>query len=74
VQDTIDALNERIAELEAAIESMKAGNLLTELNAQLGIDYCVARCRFTFGKFEFKTFAEALECARHCQRDILPGE
>ena len=76
MQPTIDAMQQRIDELEAAIESMKTGVIMGPLRQQLDIDFNVGRCRWVAAGFECRTFAAALEYAVGClvESAKLPGE
>jgi len=65
VRDTIDALNRRIEELEAAIVAAKTGHLLGPLAARLGIRLDAARCKWNSGGREYRTFDAALGHALH---------
>jgi len=65
MKDTIDALNRRIEELEAAIVAAKTGHLLGPLAARLGIRLDAARCKWNSGGREYRTFDAALGHALH---------
>jgi len=72
MKDTIDALNRRIEELEAAIVAAKTGHLLGPLAARLGIRLDAARCKWNSGGREYRTFDAALGHALHVlTKDVL---